>query len=81
MRRGYRDRMSENTSSDRAEAIQAVVDRVSAYQDGATEGTVERELRSGLKEAGIDLDEQDVVALAEAIEAGHSNVRAADVLG
>ena len=73
--------MSENTSNDRTEAIQAVVDRVAAYQDGAPEGTVEQELRSGLKEAGIDLDDQDVVALAEAIESGHSNVSAADVLG
>ena len=31
-------------SDEKMEAVQAVVDRVAAYQDGATEGTVENEL-------------------------------------
>ncbi|MET3961563.1 hypothetical protein ABIE44_001497 [Marmoricola sp. OAE513] len=51
------------------EAIQAVVDRVTAWQHGATEGTVEAELRKGLDEAGVTLDDGDVRALVEAIEA------------
>ena len=40
-------------SNEELEAIQAVVDRVSSYQDGAPEGTVARELRDGLAEAGL----------------------------
>jgi hypothetical protein len=72
--------MTENTSADRAEAIQAVVDRVSAYQDGAPESTVERELRSGLTEAGLDLDDAQVTSLADAIESEHGNVDVAEIL-
>lgn len=63
-----------------AEAVQAVVDRVSSYQDGAPEGTVEEELRAGLDEAGVTLDDAQVTALASAIESEHGNVDAADVL-
>lgn len=72
--------MSENTDSDRTEAIQAVVDRVTSYQDGAPEGTVESELRSGFSEAGIDLGDGEITALAEAIEAEHGAVSVRDVL-
>lgn len=72
--------MTDTNSTDRDEAVQAVVDRVSAYQDGAPEGTVETELRSGLEEAGVDLSDAEVTALAEAIEAADGNVDAADVL-
>jgi len=73
--------MSENTSSDRTEAIQAVVDRVSSYQDGAPEGTVEAELRSGLADAGVDLEDRHITTLAEAVEAERGNVSVADLLG
>ena len=73
--------MSDNTSSDRTEAIQAVVDRVSSYQDGAPEGTVEAELRNGLADAGVELEDRHVTALAEAVEAEHGNVSVSDVLG
>ncbi len=66
---------------DKAEAVQAVVDRVSSYQDGAPEGTVEKELRSGLGEAGVELGDDDVARLTEAIEAKQGEVDAAQVLG
>jgi hypothetical protein len=66
--------------TEKLEAIQNVVDRVSSYQEGATEGTVEKELRTGLDEAGIDLDDQDVSALTAAIEENPGEARAADVL-
>ncbi|GAA1764739.1 hypothetical protein GCM10009795_009090 [Nocardioides hankookensis] len=72
--------MSANTSSDRTEAIQAVVDRVSSYQDGAPEGTVEKELRSGLADAGLELGDGEITALAEAVEAEHGNVDVSKVL-
>lgn len=62
----------ENTDTPRStatiEAVQAVVDRVSSYQESAPEGTVEKELRAGLDEAGVQLSESDVTRLAEAIE-------------
>jgi hypothetical protein len=68
-------------SSDELEAIQGVVDRVSSYQDGAPEGTVQRELADGLVEAGLTLSEDDVSRLAAAIEDEHGSVAAASVLG
>jgi hypothetical protein len=66
--------------NDKLEAIQNVVDRVSSYQDGAPEGTVERELRSGLDEAEIELEDQQVGALASAIEEDAGEVVVSDVL-
>ena len=63
------------------EAVQNVVDRVSSYQDGAPEGTVEQELRSGLGDAGISLEDHEVRSLASAIEEAPGEVKAADVLG
>lgn len=63
------------------EAIQAVVDRVGAYQSGAPEGTVEKELRSGFDETGVSIDTADVTRLVDAIEAADGDVSAAEVLG
>ncbi|GAA4692880.1 hypothetical protein [Nocardioides nanhaiensis] len=62
------------------EALQAVVDRVSSYQDGAPEGTVEKELRSALGETDVSLDEKEITALAEAIEAEHGAVQVSEIL-
>ncbi len=63
------------------EAIQAVVDRVSAYQDGAPEQTVESELRKGFGEAEVEMTDEQVSALVTAIEANGGDVDAAEVLG
>ncbi|GAA3538867.1 hypothetical protein AFL01nite_27040 [Aeromicrobium flavum] len=63
------------------EAVQTVVDRVTSWQDGATEGTVEEELRKGFSEVGIDVSEEHVTALGEAIQSKHGAVDAAEVLG
>jgi hypothetical protein len=71
---------SDQLGPDKIEAVQAVVDRVSSYQDGATEGTVESELRGGLSQAGVELQADQVSALASAIEAEHGSVDAARVL-
>ncbi len=67
-------------TNENTEAVQAVVDRVSSYQDGAPEGTVEQELRSGLDGAGVTLDDAQITALASAIESERGNVSAAEVL-
>ncbi len=68
-------------SSEELEAVQAVVDRVTSWQDGATEGTVEEELRRGLGEVGVSLDDGEVTTLASAIEDEHGAIDAAEVLG
>ena len=72
--------MTDTRSSEELEAIQAVVDRVTSWQDGATEGTVEQELRDGFSEVGVDVPDQDVKKLADAIQDKHGAVDAADVL-
>ena len=63
------------------EAIQAVVDRVSAYQDGAPESTVESELRKGFDEAGVEVSDEQLASLTSAIEANDGDVDAREVLG
>lgn len=69
------------TDQNRIEAIQAVVDRVTSWQDGATEGTVAEELRKGADEVGVDLSDDDIRKLADAIEDEHATVDAQAVLG
>lgn len=76
-RSGYERRMND----DKLEAVQAVVDRVTSWQDGATEGTVAEELRRGFAEAEVEVGDDDVARLADAIEDRHGAVSAADVLG
>ena len=66
--------------NEKLEAVQAVVDRVTSWQDGATEGTVEEELRKGASEVGVELSEDDVTKLADAIESRHGAVHASEVL-
>lgn len=61
-------------------AIQAVVDRVTSWQDGATEGTVADELRRGAGEVGVDLSDQEVRVLADVIEDKHGAVDVEQVL-
>ena len=68
-------------SSEELEAVQAVVDRVTSWQDGATEGTVAEELRSGFQEAGVEVSDDEVERLADAIQDKHGTVDAADILG
>jgi hypothetical protein len=72
--------MTSTHDSAELEAIQAAVDRVTSYQDGAPEGTVEGELRRALDEAEIRLADDDVVKLASAIEDEHGAIDAAAVL-
>lgn len=69
------------TADERMEAIQAVVDRVTSWQDGATEGTVADELRRGAEKVGVELSEDEITRLADVIEDRHAAVSAAEVLG
>ena len=67
-------------SEEKTEAMQAVVDRVTSLQDGATESTVEAELRDGFTQAGVDVADADIRKLADAIESRHASVQVQDVL-
>ena len=77
---GYYGRMT-SYSSDESEAIQAVIDRVSSYQDGAPEGTVKRELGDGLAEAGLDVNAEDVAGSPRRSRMEHGKMNAGSVLG
>jgi hypothetical protein len=68
-------------TDDKTETVQAVVDRVSSYQDGATEGTIADELRRGLDEAGVEIPDDQLQRLADAIEDANGEVFVSDVLG
>lgn len=72
---------SDERGEARHEAIQAVVDRVSSYQDGATEHTTAQELREALAATDLDLSDAEVRRLTEAIERDPSSVDVAAVLG
>ena len=56
----------------RREALQRVVERVTAWQESATEGTVEEELERGLSEAGVTLTAEQQADLAERISEGRA---------
>jgi hypothetical protein len=66
--------------TERAESLQAVVDRVSSYQDGAPEGTVEQELRKGFAETGLDVTDDELATLVGAIEENPGHVPVAELL-
>ncbi|GAA5141231.1 hypothetical protein GCM10023340_02560 [Nocardioides marinquilinus] len=66
---------------DRTEAVQAVVDRLTSYQDSATEGTVDKELREALGQTDVDLSEDEIGKLVEAIEHTDQPVDVRAVLG
>ena len=65
----------------RVEALQAVLDRVLSWQEGATEGTVREELDSALAEVGIDLDASVRERMVEHIHAGHEHIDVRRFLG
>jgi hypothetical protein len=75
--------MTETDTPDNPEleAVQLVVDRVSSWQDGATEGTVAEELRKGFDEVGVEVEPDEVEKLADAIQNEHGDVNAGQVLG
>ncbi|MET0767578.1 MAG: hypothetical protein ABWY50_08040 [Aeromicrobium sp.] len=73
--------MTDEEKAAQHQAIQAVVDRVSSWQDGATEGTVADELAKGFDEAGIEVPQADQEALASAIQDKHGEIQVGEVLG
>ncbi|MFC6697386.1 hypothetical protein [Nocardioides daphniae] len=59
-----------NQDNARTEALQRVVERVTSWQETATEGTIHDELDKGLREAGITLTEAQRDQVAEDISEG-----------
>lgn len=74
--------ITASTSSDdpRVEVLQAAVDRVGSYQDGATPDQVRDELQRAVSEAGIDVDDHVVTTLVEHITSGDEHPDVAGVL-
>jgi hypothetical protein len=61
----------------RVEVLQAVVDRVVSWQEGADPGTVRAELDDALAQAGVALDEDTRQRVVERVssESPHFDVR------
>jgi uncharacterized protein YpuA (DUF1002 family) len=65
---GYRVQMTEMNQDDaRAQALRGVVERVTAWQETAPDGTIRDELAKALREAGVTLTEEQQNLLTEKI--------------
>ena len=63
--------MSEMNQQDaRITALRAVVDRVTSWQETATDGTIHEELDRGLQEAGVTLTGEQRDSVAQQISDG-----------
>lgn len=70
-RREGKDTMAEmDQHAARREALERVVERVTAWQETATEGTVLEELDRGLTEAGVTLTAEQRDDVAQRISEG-----------
>lgn len=58
---------TESTQQATVEALQAVVDRVVSWQDGATQETVREELAKGAREADVEASDALLDELARRI--------------
>lgn len=59
-----------NQDSARTEALQRVIERVTSWQETATDGTIHDELDKGLREAGVTLTETQRNQLVDDISEG-----------
>lgn len=59
-----------NQQEARVEALRGVVDRVTSWQESATEGTIHDELDRGLREAGVRLSDEQRDQVAHRISEG-----------
>jgi hypothetical protein len=76
----YTGHMANSIDPDKVTAIQAVVDRVSSWQETATEGTIDTELRKGLDEVGVELTDRQIGVLVAAIESDAGEADAGEAL-
>ena len=59
-----------NQDNARTEALHRVVERVTAWQETATDGPIHEELDRGLREAGVTLTDDQRDRVAEQISSG-----------
>ena len=75
------DTSQDTTGTDpqdaRVQVLQAVVDRIVSWQEGADDATVRTELDDALSQAGVDLDEAAKQRIVERVsgETPHFDVR------
>ena len=65
----------------KAEAVQAVVDRITSWQDGATEETVRDELQRGLAQADLEVPADFVDEVVRRVREGSEHFDVQPLLG
>ena len=67
----------DRSDDPRVEVLQAVVDRIVSWQEGADDATVRTELDDALSQAGIDVDEATKQRIVDRVsgETPHFDVR------
>ncbi len=70
---------ASNESAD-VQALQAVVDRVVSWQDGATQETVREELARGAREAGVQVPDTLLDEIARRIHVDPDRVAVAELV-
>jgi hypothetical protein len=60
--------------------MQLVVDRVSSWQDSATEGTIAEELRKGFDEIAVEVEPDEIEKLVDAIQNETGDVDVTELL-
>ena len=74
--------MTETNTPDNPEleAIQLVVDRVSSWQDSATEQIIAEELRKGFDEIAVEVEPDEIEKLGDAIQNETGDVDVTELL-
>ena len=75
------DEAASGDRSVKAEAVQAVVDRITSWQDGATEETVRDELLRGLAQADLDVPADFVDEVVRRVRDGSEHFDVQPLLG
>lgn len=80
---GMTDETVDQAGVDEAKvaALQAVVDRLASWQDGAEEKTLRQELDEGLAESGIDIEDDVRERIVEHLRENPTHVDARTFLG
>ena len=73
--------LPDDHRSARLEASQAVVDRITSWQDGATEDVVRSELLKGLAEVGVEVPDSFVDEVVRRVTDGTEHFDVAPLLG
>lgn len=68
-----------NHSDEKLNALQGLVERVASYQESAPEGTIEKELRDALAQTDLELSDEEIVTVADAIDARDTSTANVDV--